>query len=301
MNPDCPGCRGSGATVIRHGSYYRADDSRKIQRYLCRKCTRSFSRATLSDAYRQQKRRINHPIKQLLASGMSIRRIAIVHGISKCTVAARIPFLAKQARAEHRRWLELHSPFDAVQFDDLETFEHTKCKPLTVPAVVDEKSHRVLGYAVAPIPAKGPLAIISRKKYGPRADGGRTARQALFESLIPHIHPSAHFRSDQHQQYQQLVKRYFPSAIHKQYPSRRGAVTGQGELKKIGFDPLFAINHSFAMFRANVNRLIRKTWCTTKRMDRLEDHLAIFVSVFNQGVMNSYWRGPKHLGTGKTR
>nr|MBX2884857.1 hypothetical protein [Granulosicoccus sp.] len=72
-------------------------------------------------------------------------------------------------------------------------------------------------------------------------------------------------------------------------------------LKKIGFDPLFAINHTFAMFRANVNRLIRKTWCTTKRVDRLEDHLAIFVSVFNTGLMDSNWRKPaENIFSGET-
>ena len=49
----------------------------------------------------------------------------------------------------------------------------------------------------------------------------------------------------------------------------------QGELKKRGKDPLFYINHTLAMLRANVNRLIRKTWCTTKDPAQLIYHLAI--------------------------
>ena len=115
----------------------------------------------------------------------------------------------------------------------------------------------------------------------------------LFDSLTEHISETARFESDQHMQYPQLIKRHFPEATHIRYTSRKPAVSGQGELKKIGFDPLFAINHVFAMLRANVSRLIRKTWCTTKRADRLHDHLAIFVSVFNQGYMDSNWRGAK--------
>ena len=181
------------------------------------------------------------------------------------------------------------------QFDDLETFEHTKCKPLTVPAIVDKHTQRVLGFTTAQIPAKGHLAAISRTKYGYRKDESRAARMSLFESMTAHIAPTAVFQSDQHQHYPVVIKQHFPDAVHISYKSRRGAVTGQGELKKIGHDPLFAINHTFAMFRANINRLIRKTWCTTKRPDRLQDHLAIFVSLFNQGFMDSNWRGGKNL------
>ena len=198
-----------------------------------------------------------------------MRRIAKLLSLSACTVGARLTFLAEQAAAEHEQWLLKHGPFEHVQFDDLETYEHSKCKPLSVPAVVDKHSRRVLGFAVAQLPAKGHLAAISREKYGYRADKSPQARMDLFDSLTEHISETARFESDQHMQYPQLIKRHFPEAIHIRYAGRKPAVSGQGELKKIGFDPLFAINHVFAMLRANVSRLIRKTWCTTKRQDRL--------------------------------
>ncbi|HXH76731.1 MAG TPA: hypothetical protein VNJ08_17305, partial [Bacteriovoracaceae bacterium] len=56
----------------------------------------------------------------------------------------------------------------------------------------------------------------------------------------------------------------------------------QGELKKVRFDPLFMVNHTCALLRANVNRLIRKTWCTTKDPARLKDHLDVFVYYYNE-------------------
>jgi len=55
---------------------------------------------------------------------------------------------------------------------------------------------------------------------------------------------------------------------------------GQGELKKAGFDYLFSVNHTFATVRAKVNRLNRRTWCTTKNPERLADHIDIFIDVF---------------------
>ena len=47
-------------------------------------------------------------------------------------------------------------------------------------------------------------------------------------------------------------------------------MVGQGELKRGGFDPLFALNHTAAMYRDRIKRLSRRTWCTTKRADRLQ-------------------------------
>ena len=65
-------------------------------------------------------------------------------------------------------------------------------------------------------------------------------------------------------------------------PGGRGCVTGQGELKKLRFDPLFALNHTCAMLRANINRLFRRTWCTTKKKERLEQHLAVYMDFHNR-------------------
>ncbi|HXH75974.1 MAG TPA: hypothetical protein VNJ08_13465, partial [Bacteriovoracaceae bacterium] len=78
---------------------------------------------------------------------------------------------------------------------------------------------------------------------------------------------------------------YLPKGKHLTFKSERGCVAGQGELKKVRFDPLFIVNHTCAMFRANVNRLIRKTWCTTKDPQRLKDHLDIFMYFYNEIIL----------------
>jgi len=59
-------------------------------------------------------------------------------------------------------------------------------------------------------------------------------------------------------------------------------VVGQGELKRGGYDPLFSLNHTAAMIRANINRLFRRTWCTSKRIDRLEGHLLLYTDYHNR-------------------
>ena len=56
-----------------------------------------------------------------------------------------------------------------IVFDEMETFEHTKLKPLTIPMAVEQGTRRILAVDVGKIAAKGHLAEISLKKYGPRS------------------------------------------------------------------------------------------------------------------------------------
>ena len=219
-------------------------------------------------------------IRHLLCSEVSQRRIACVLGCNRKTVARKLTVLAHRARENQKKWL-LDHVFKKVQFDDLETIEHTKLKPVTVTLVVSE-SRKILGFGVAQIPAKGHLAKLSRKKYGIRLNKAPQMRKRLFESLRSCIHPQALIESDEHPHYQELVRKYFPRADYQRFKGKRGCVSGQGELKKTKFDPLFKINHTFAMLRANINRLIRRTWCTTKCLQALEDHLALYVDYHNQ-------------------
>ena len=105
--------------------------------------------------------------------------------------------------------------------------------------------------------------------------------QALFTKISPLLAQNACIYSDKHLFYVSVIKQQCPHARHIQTKGEKSTVEGQGELKKGCKDPLFYINQPLAMLRANINRLIRKTWCTTKYIDRLRDHLAIYMSAHN--------------------
>jgi len=290
MNRQCPGCRSGGDVIVRYGQYYRRSDSRHIQRYRCNHCRKHFSQAIDSPCYRQKKRRLNRVIRDLLSSNISMRRIAIMLRISRTTVARKLAFLGRQARKnlhhDLQRYTDTHGQFTHVQFDDLETIEHTKCKPVTVTLIVEPTERIILGFGVAQIAAKGPLAAISRRKYGKRKDKSRPMRRRLFKRVKPWIAEDALFETDEHQHYPVLLRDHFPEATHRQFKSIRGCVAGQGELKRAVFDPLFGVNHTLAMLRANINRLIRRTWCTTKRLDALSHHLAVYIEYHNRVLLS---------------
>ena len=276
--------------IIRHGRYYRASDSRWIDRFFCKSCERYFSRATYQPSYGQKKRRVNSSINTLLCSGVSQRRVAIILGINRKTVARKLYFLSNIARLKQQARLEEFkaSPISYIQWDDLETSEHSKCKPLSVALAVEPKSRKILGFQVSQMPAKGLLAKIAYRKYGYRKDERAKGWNDLFLSLKPIVAPDAVFLSDENPHYPKALKRHFSEAIHKTTKGRRGCVAGQGELKKIGFDPLFSLNHTCAMLRANLNRLFRRTWCTTKKREALIAHLTIYVEYHNSKLTSGY-------------
>lgn len=270
-------------SIIRDGTFKRKDDSRIIQRYKCKNCKIRFSGATFNLAKGQHKRRVNQKLFELYCSGVSMNRSAKLLRINPKTVARKIEFLAKKCRLKNQKFQKekVNDKVTHLQFDDLITIEHTKLKPLSVTLAIDANKREILGFKVAIIPAFGHLAELSRKKYGKRKNEHKRKLTELFEEIHQCIDPRALVQSDQHTFYSPVIRRFLPGAEHKQHKGGRGCVAGQGELKKLHFDPIFMLNHTCAMLRANINRLVRKTWCTTKSIERLRMHLELYMCYHN--------------------
>ena len=154
----CPFCRsevnsksGAPSQVVRQGWYRRQHDGRRIQRFLCRICKKSFSSLTHKPVWRLQKPYVNQELTFLLCSGLSQRRAARHLRIDPKTVARRLVTLGELARKAN-------------------------LKPVSIPRLVEEKTREIIALRVYSMPAKGILAAKSQKKYGPRKDERREAR-----------------------------------------------------------------------------------------------------------------------------
>ena len=286
MKRNCPNlhCQNykNSQFIIKAGTFKRKDDSRIIQRFKCKICNVRFCTSTGRLEYRQNKRRVNYQLYKLLCSGVSMRRSAILLNIHRTTVKRKLYYLGEKARLKNKKLNDKlkESKVTHLQIDDLITKENSKLKPLSVSIAVDADRRYILGAVVSKIPAFGHLAKEGKKKY-PRKCDHKNGLEQLFTELKDVVHPNAMIYSDEHKKYPEFVSKYFSKAQHERFKSERGCVAGLGELKKVRFDPLFAINHTCAMLRANINRLVRKTWCTTKDPRRLQDHLDIFISFYN--------------------
>jgi hypothetical protein len=218
---------------------------------------------------------------ELLSNNVSQSGAARILRINHKTVARKLRFLGATCQEMNPDHVKNYAEATTIQFDELHTIEHTKLKPLSVAVAVSKNDRKILGFQVSRMPATGHLASISRNKYGKRQDERRNGMCRLFDDLSQLLSPDITISSDECPFYLGVVKKYFPTANYNQYLGKKGCVAGQGELKKTVFDPIFSMNHTFAMLRANISRLIRKTWNTTKKIDALIDHLNIYVWMHN--------------------
>lgn len=150
------------------------------------------------------------------------------------TIGRKLKILGARARSDHEEWLEERfsgSKVRHIQFDDLETLEHTKCKPLSVTLAVQNKSREILDFQVKRMPAKGMLAKVARRKYGKRNDERPEGWDQLFKNLIPILHPQSVCESDENPHYPKYLRRYLPSAKHIRHKGHAARSRAKENLK----------------------------------------------------------------------
>ncbi len=88
--------------------------------------------------------------------------------------------MALVADDRHQKLIESLPPVENVHFDDMESWIHTKLKPVAIPPIVMHPKRLILAFGVVSMPAKGKLAKTSVAKYGRRPDH---RKQGLHNSL----------------------------------------------------------------------------------------------------------------------
>jgi hypothetical protein len=164
----------------------------------------------------------------------------------------------------------------------METFEHSKCKPLSIALAVVPGTRIILDARASEMPANGPLAEISRKKYGLRRDDRKREFQAVLKTLAQVTTKDLWIVSDKKSVYPHWIREVLPNAIHFKTKSRRGCVAGYGEMKQGGRDPLFYLNHTAATIRDNLARMLRRTWCGSKTLAALQLALDLNTDFHNE-------------------
>jgi transposase-like protein len=276
----CPHCRSK--RFVKKGFFYKKATKSYHQRHRCLHCKKSFSSRTGSATFKQKRPDLNQTIYEFLVSGVTMRRTARLLKISYTTVYKKFLWLSERAHEFHS--LQTFT-CEELQFDEMESIEHTKLKPLTIALAVDE-GYRILGAKVGSIPAKGLLADISLKKYGPRDNESTLKTTELFLELKSKLlcYPNL-IKSDLKPSYGKLVRDHFPKVPYEPSLSRgnKEKLREQKHLKqeKQCFDPMFALNHRCAMLRADIKRLTRRSWCTTKLKEHLERHLHLYIAYNN--------------------
>ena len=282
--PHCPheDCPSQGAKTFlwrRQGYFYRHCDGRWVQRFRCKRCSRTFSTQTFRFDYRLHKPRLHLNLWRDLVSKSTHRQSARTLGCSRATVAQRVVRMGRHCRLFQRRALSrsegLVGPF---QLDELETFEHNRrLSPVTVPVLVEKQSLFVVHQECATLPARGRLSAADRAKKrlrdeseGVRRSGSRAAVEACFSAL-------GRVTRDGPVVLEFDGKRTYPGCARRTLGDRARTRVLSSRMKAFKRDPLFTVNHTLALLRDGISRLVRRTWAAAKSRHRLRDHLWIWI------------------------
>jgi len=279
----CPHC--FSGNIIKFGFYRKKLSKSYIQKYKCKICLRLFSPQTNSITKFQKKSHINKHLFLMLCSGVSLRRCALNLNVHFMTAYMRFLWLGKLAQTKQLDFIQSLESSKELYLDEMESIEHTKLKPVTIPLLIDDKQ-RILGITSGEIPAKGYLAEISRKKYGSRASKSSELIHLLLNQFSKDYVPKV-IKSDGKKSYVELINSRWSdgSLIHNIYENKKSDKSIEQlylNQQKKKFDPLFAINQRCAKLRSDVKRLVRRSWCTTKKIENLNLHLQIYACYNNQ-------------------
>ena len=262
---------------VRFGSYRPDCSPHRIPRFRCKSCRRTFSSQTFRVEYRLRKPGIDEKVLRDLVSGVSLRQSARTLGVSRGTVEDRLVRFGRHFLQARENVLRGWEPRGNFQFDEIETFEHHRTlMPLTVGLLVAGGSGFLVETAVGRMRSRGSSSEKSRErrrafeeKEGRRPNEsrevvrrclGRLAKAAGWELV-----------TDRKPLYGRVLRGLFegrgPGGVH-------WAVTSRGA--KGPRSPLFGVNHMAAKVRYGMSRLIRRSWCASKKRERLALHLAIY-------------------------
>ena len=279
----CPKC--SSTDFILKGFYFVKILRTRKRRYQCKNCKYTFSNQTFHSTYYHRRPDLNEKVFVLLVSGNTQQRTAELLKCSPTTVARKLLWLSVFKKSKSLVQTEQH-----IQIDEMESIEHTKLKPLTIPICVSS-TYKILGINVGKIPAKGHLAELSKKKYGAREN----EREFALRELLIYLRDEVQIKpititTDSHPLYLKLIKEYFPDSAHISIVSRstkekKRELIHHKVTKKV-FDPLFALNQRCAKIRSDIRRMTRRSWCTTKKVENLKKHLLLYQIYNNDYVLN---------------
>jgi transposase-like protein len=285
----CPSRNPSGPFRFkRRGLYSRKCDGRKVQRFQCLVCARSFSLQTFRTDYRWRKPGLHFRVFEGLVSKTSLRQMARILEVKRPTIERRFKRLGLQAKRFHLAMLQRANSGLGIngvfQLDEQETFEaDRRLKPVTFPVLIERSSYFVVFGQVAPMGCRGRLSARKEEQRakaeqieGRRISESRRAVFACFK-VLQKVHERGagiDIQTDKKSSYNRLLKK----AVGQQFASHQ---TVSSRAPRCYGSMLFPINHTLAMMRDGISRLVRRSWCVSKLRSRLELHFWVWVAYRN--------------------
>ena len=243
-----------------------------VQRFECKACHKTFTQRTGSLNYRHRKQDLRTTITELYCEGMSLRAIARVLKIHKKTVTKYFLENAQVARTKNLKALDNRDIVTTyIQFDELETFEHTRRKPLGVFVSIRAKTGEIISTKVC----KGNIRAlsISKEYIQDWNTEAKLEKQSALTDLLLELSKVAN-------------RAYTTIACDGYQPQVNFAEKFFNKDKFVNVQVLKSENKRIDLailkLRQDISRLKRKTLATTKKSDRLQKHLDLYTDYHNK-------------------
>jgi transposase-like protein len=276
-----------GYRFRRHG-FFSTARRRRIPRFRCLACRRTFSRQTFSVSYYRKRPELLTRVAAGLVAGSALRQLARSLDCAPNTVARASAHLGRHAMLLHARALTaLRRRLDEpIVFDHFETFEFTQDFPFGVATAVGAWSWFV--YALDPAPhgrggRRSPAQRRRLRSRPKRATRGRylgsTRRMLdLLLELPPPDRPLI-LRSDAHPDYARALRRHAGRsrirATSYANPPRGPRGSKRSRQTRARDRALFAVDLLHKILRHSLAHHRRETIAFTRRLNAAMERMAL--------------------------
>ena len=264
----CPKC--FSENYSKKGWIKNKKEPKPLRQYQCKACKARFSVNSIKDTKWQKKPKFNDKIMTLYCEGNTLRGIARILEINYNTVVEKFRFMAGKARIRHEVALkhgEIITKY--IQFDEMQTFEHTKEKPLGIELSIRPKTGQILSAKVCRIPITA-LTIAKSKavQYNKKTDRKEAFYKMIAETKQALDKGYSVLSCDGNRESVRMAKLMCPDSLIETHVN--------------DYAGMWRLNHTCAKLRHHLSRLKRKTWATTKEMKFLQMHLDLFIAYQNK-------------------
>jgi transposase-like protein len=289
-NPNC--CYHNDSALFwpykRIGFYRRTIPPYRIQRYLCLRCRRSFSRQTFSPTYWLKRPRLLFQLLTKTCGAMANRQVARDLGCAPSTVDRQLARLGRHCLLLHTTILERARPPQDIVIDGFESFEWSQYFPFHHHVVVEPDSGFFSAFSDSPLRRKGRMTEHQRRRRRElEARLGRPDPSAVrrdMTALVQHVLSDcrkAVVRSDKHHSYKPALRRVACRIEHRVTDSRQ---------RRDRQNPLWEVNLLDLLIRHNSANHRRETLAWSKRRQGSAMRLAVFL-VWRNYVQRRWVKG----------
>jgi transposase-like protein len=257
----------------KKGFYLRDAAPRRVQRYVCQRCGRSFSSQTFHLTYWLKSPHVLPQLFYRVLACSALRQIAPEFGMSHSSVLGQVDRLGRHCLLllEQRR---PRVPSEGLVLDGFRSFESGQYWPFDANLLVGP-SHYVYGFNEAELRRSGRLKPHQRRKRAElEARFGRPeglATRKAIEELVARVVPAGvplELWSDEHSAYPRAIRRL---------PDRRIAHrTISSKASRTASNPLFPVNLADLLLRHAGANHKRETIAFSKRRQGAMYRMAIW-------------------------